>query len=189
MPQSYDCAAKLNRAQKIKEWLIWATARGGSLGCSAEWWWYLLISFSLANLSRDYDVCFRHSYFIFFMAFCCLPWLLEVSKTFSTTNTAFLTVKSSWGPGSQQTSSFTRKYADIHRDRRRSALWLSGLHVRHCCCLPQVLDTHIFHSFLRDRLNRKWDAFSRMEQNTRDHVHRCDVIKPEGQSAFQMKQY
>ncbi|TWW65254.1 DENN domain-containing protein 3 isoform X1 [Takifugu flavidus] len=36
----------------------------------------------------------------------------------------------------------------------------------------KVLDTHIFHSFLRDRLNRKWDAFSRMEKNTRDHVNR-----------------
>ncbi|XP_068603240.1 DENN domain-containing protein 3-like [Brachionichthys hirsutus] len=36
----------------------------------------------------------------------------------------------------------------------------------------KVLDTHIFHSFLRDRLNRKWDTFSRMEQNTRGHVHR-----------------
>ncbi|XP_075907823.1 DENN domain-containing protein 3 isoform X2 [Nelusetta ayraudi] len=35
-----------------------------------------------------------------------------------------------------------------------------------------VLDTHIFHSFLRDRLNKKWDAFSRMEQNTRDNAHR-----------------
>lgn len=38
----------------------------------------------------------------------------------------------------------------------------------------QVLDTHIFHSFLRDRLNKKWDAFSRMEQNTRDNAHRYD---------------
>uniref|UniRef100_A0A3Q4BRY1 UDENN domain-containing protein n=1 Tax=Mola mola TaxID=94237 RepID=A0A3Q4BRY1_MOLML len=36
----------------------------------------------------------------------------------------------------------------------------------------KVLDTHIFHSFLRDRLNRKWDTFSRMEQNTRDHIRR-----------------
>uniref|UniRef100_A0A3Q0S6G4 DENN domain containing 3 n=1 Tax=Amphilophus citrinellus TaxID=61819 RepID=A0A3Q0S6G4_AMPCI len=27
----------------------------------------------------------------------------------------------------------------------------------------KVLETHIFHSFLRDRLNRKWDAFSRMD--------------------------
>ncbi|KAM8841736.1 DENN domain-containing protein 3 isoform 2-T2 [Spinachia spinachia] len=35
-----------------------------------------------------------------------------------------------------------------------------------------VLDTHIFHSFLRDRLNRKQDSFSRMEQNTRNHAHR-----------------
>lgn len=75
------------------------------------------------------------------------------------------------------------------RQKHAESLWLSLLHVCHCCCLPQVLDTHIFHSFLRDRLNRKWDAFSRMEQNTRDHVHRCDVIKPEGQSAYQMKFY
>ncbi|XP_036949191.1 DENN domain-containing protein 3 isoform X2 [Acanthopagrus latus] len=36
----------------------------------------------------------------------------------------------------------------------------------------KVLDTHIFHSFLRDRLNRKRDTFSRMEQNTRNHAHR-----------------
>uniref|UniRef100_A0A667X9F7 DENN domain containing 3 n=1 Tax=Myripristis murdjan TaxID=586833 RepID=A0A667X9F7_9TELE len=33
----------------------------------------------------------------------------------------------------------------------------------------KVLDTHIFHSFLRDRLSRKLDAFSRMELNTRNH--------------------
>uniref|UniRef100_A0AAQ6AEC3 UDENN domain-containing protein n=1 Tax=Amphiprion ocellaris TaxID=80972 RepID=A0AAQ6AEC3_AMPOC len=39
----------------------------------------------------------------------------------------------------------------------------------------KVLETHIFHSFLRDRLNRKWDTFSRMEQNTRNHVHRYDA--------------
>lgn len=49
---------------------------------------------------------------------------------------------------------------------------------KHCVlivvCRSQVLDTHIFHSFLRDRLNRKWDAFSRMEQNTRDNAHRYD---------------
>ncbi|KAK2830455.1 hypothetical protein Q5P01_018386 [Channa striata] len=36
----------------------------------------------------------------------------------------------------------------------------------------KVLETHIFHSFLRDRLNRKWDTFSRMEQNTRNKAHR-----------------
>ncbi|KAM4631110.1 DENN domain-containing protein 3 [Polymixia lowei] len=35
-----------------------------------------------------------------------------------------------------------------------------------------VLDTHIFHSFLRERLSRKLDAFSRMEQNTRNYAHR-----------------
>ncbi|XP_075995603.1 DENN domain-containing protein 3 [Genypterus blacodes] len=34
----------------------------------------------------------------------------------------------------------------------------------------KVLETHIFHSFLRDRLNRKLDAFSRMELNTRTHA-------------------
>ncbi|XP_019731831.1 DENN domain-containing protein 3 isoform X1 [Hippocampus comes] len=36
----------------------------------------------------------------------------------------------------------------------------------------KVLDTHIFHSFLRDRLNRKQDSFSRMEQRTRNVAHR-----------------
>ncbi|KAG7240953.1 hypothetical protein INR49_026128 [Caranx melampygus] len=35
-----------------------------------------------------------------------------------------------------------------------------------------VLETHIFHSFLRDRLNRKSDTFSRMEQNTRNNACR-----------------
>uniref|UniRef100_A0A7N6BHR1 UDENN domain-containing protein n=1 Tax=Anabas testudineus TaxID=64144 RepID=A0A7N6BHR1_ANATE len=34
----------------------------------------------------------------------------------------------------------------------------------------KVLETHIFHSFLRDRLNRKWDSFSRMEQNMRNSI-------------------
>uniref|UniRef100_A0A7N6FAV9 UDENN domain-containing protein n=1 Tax=Anabas testudineus TaxID=64144 RepID=A0A7N6FAV9_ANATE len=36
----------------------------------------------------------------------------------------------------------------------------------------KVLETHIFHSFLRDRLNRKWDSFSRMEQNMRNSAYR-----------------
>ncbi|KAJ0003390.1 hypothetical protein NQD34_008488 [Periophthalmus magnuspinnatus] len=36
----------------------------------------------------------------------------------------------------------------------------------------KVLETHIFHSFLRDRLNRKRDTYSRMEQNMRNHAHR-----------------
>ncbi|XP_034016688.1 DENN domain-containing protein 3 [Thalassophryne amazonica] len=39
----------------------------------------------------------------------------------------------------------------------------------------KVLDTHIFHSFLRDRLNRKLDTFSRMELNTRHHAQRNRV--------------
>ncbi|XP_072226278.1 DENN domain-containing protein 3 [Leuresthes tenuis] len=36
----------------------------------------------------------------------------------------------------------------------------------------KVLETHIFHSFLRDRLNRKRDTFSRMEQSTRNDSQR-----------------
>lgn len=31
----------------------------------------------------------------------------------------------------------------------------------------QVLETHIFHSFLKDRLNRKIDSFARLELSTR----------------------
>uniref|UniRef100_A0A7N6BQH3 UDENN domain-containing protein n=1 Tax=Anabas testudineus TaxID=64144 RepID=A0A7N6BQH3_ANATE len=47
-----------------------------------------------------------------------------------------------------------------------------------------VLETHIFHSFLKDRLNRKMDNFARMELNTRSemqnqtcarHIHLCRV--------------
>uniref|UniRef100_A0A8C5C6R6 UDENN domain-containing protein n=1 Tax=Gadus morhua TaxID=8049 RepID=A0A8C5C6R6_GADMO len=40
-----------------------------------------------------------------------------------------------------------------------------------------VLDTHIFHSFLRDRLNRKIDAYSRMEINTRNSTGPCGPIQ------------
>ncbi|XP_069032261.1 LOW QUALITY PROTEIN: DENN domain-containing protein 3-like [Embiotoca jacksoni] len=36
----------------------------------------------------------------------------------------------------------------------------------------KVLETHIFHTFLRDRLNRKQDTFIRMEQNMRNNAHR-----------------
>uniref|UniRef100_A0A7N8XV98 DENN/MADD domain containing 3a n=1 Tax=Mastacembelus armatus TaxID=205130 RepID=A0A7N8XV98_9TELE len=38
----------------------------------------------------------------------------------------------------------------------------------------KVLETHIFHSFLRDRLNRKHDTYSRMEQKMNNKVHRYD---------------
>uniref|UniRef100_A0A673B7Y7 DENN domain-containing protein 3-like n=1 Tax=Sphaeramia orbicularis TaxID=375764 RepID=A0A673B7Y7_9TELE len=34
----------------------------------------------------------------------------------------------------------------------------------------KVLETHIFHSFLKDRLNRKMDNFSRMELSTRSEI-------------------
>ncbi|XP_062842289.1 DENN domain-containing protein 3 [Trichomycterus rosablanca] len=40
----------------------------------------------------------------------------------------------------------------------------------------KVLDTHIFHSFLRDRLNRKMDAFARMELNTRSEAYRLRTM-------------
>ncbi|XP_054620553.1 DENN domain-containing protein 3 [Dunckerocampus dactyliophorus] len=40
----------------------------------------------------------------------------------------------------------------------------------------KVLETHIFHSFLRDRLNRKQDGFSRMEQNMRSLAHRNRAV-------------
>ncbi|KAJ8273365.1 hypothetical protein GJAV_G00100790 [Gymnothorax javanicus] len=36
----------------------------------------------------------------------------------------------------------------------------------------KVLDTHIFHSFLKDRLNRKMDSFSRVELATRSEAQR-----------------
>ncbi|KAJ7991755.1 hypothetical protein DPEC_G00287170 [Dallia pectoralis] len=36
----------------------------------------------------------------------------------------------------------------------------------------KVLDTHIFHSFLKDRLNKKIDAFTRMELSTRTDAYR-----------------
>uniref|UniRef100_A0A671U674 DENN domain containing 3 n=1 Tax=Sparus aurata TaxID=8175 RepID=A0A671U674_SPAAU len=37
----------------------------------------------------------------------------------------------------------------------------------------KVLETHIFHSFLRDRLNRKMDNYARMELSTRSEMQRC----------------
>uniref|UniRef100_A0A8C9RNE3 DENN domain-containing protein 3 n=1 Tax=Scleropages formosus TaxID=113540 RepID=A0A8C9RNE3_SCLFO len=39
----------------------------------------------------------------------------------------------------------------------------------------KVLETHIFHSFLKDRLNRKMDAFSRLELSTRSEAQRLKV--------------
>lgn len=36
----------------------------------------------------------------------------------------------------------------------------------------QVLETHIFHSFLKDRLNRKMDSFARMELSTRSETQK-----------------
>ncbi|KAG1948449.1 DENN domain-containing protein [Pimephales promelas] len=40
----------------------------------------------------------------------------------------------------------------------------------------RVLDTHIFHSFLRDRLNRKNDAFTRMQMNIRTETRRLRTM-------------
>uniref|UniRef100_A0A3B4GJX7 DENN domain-containing protein 3-like n=1 Tax=Pundamilia nyererei TaxID=303518 RepID=A0A3B4GJX7_9CICH len=36
----------------------------------------------------------------------------------------------------------------------------------------KVLETHIFHSFLKDRLNRKMDSFARMELSTRSEMQK-----------------
>lgn len=36
----------------------------------------------------------------------------------------------------------------------------------------QVLETHVFHSFLRDRLNRKMDNFARVELRSRSEMQR-----------------
>ncbi|KAF4100852.1 DENN domain-containing protein 3 [Onychostoma macrolepis] len=40
----------------------------------------------------------------------------------------------------------------------------------------KVLDTHIFHSFLRERLNRKNDAFTRMQLNIRSETRRMRAM-------------
>uniref|UniRef100_A0A8C2PUK1 DENN domain-containing protein 3 n=1 Tax=Cyprinus carpio TaxID=7962 RepID=A0A8C2PUK1_CYPCA len=40
----------------------------------------------------------------------------------------------------------------------------------------KVLDTHIFHSFLRDRLNRKNDAFTHMQMNIRSESRRMRAM-------------
>ncbi|XP_030014403.1 DENN domain-containing protein 3-like isoform X2 [Sphaeramia orbicularis] len=40
----------------------------------------------------------------------------------------------------------------------------------------KVLETHIFHSFLKDRLNRKMDNFSRMELSTRSEMHKMKAM-------------
>ncbi|XP_062343302.1 DENN domain-containing protein 3 isoform X2 [Osmerus eperlanus] len=40
----------------------------------------------------------------------------------------------------------------------------------------KVLDTHIFHSFLRDRLNRKMDAFTRLELSSRTEAYRLRAM-------------
>lgn len=39
----------------------------------------------------------------------------------------------------------------------------------------QVLETYIFHSFLKDRLNKKIDNYARMELNTRSEMQRYDI--------------
>lgn len=38
-----------------------------------------------------------------------------------------------------------------------------------------MLETHIFHSFLRDRLNRKMDNFARAELRCRSEMQRWDI--------------
>lgn len=41
------------------------------------------------------------------------------------------------------------------------------------CGLPQVLDTYMFHSFLKARLSRRRDAFAQMELITQPEEDRC----------------
>uniref|UniRef100_A0A8C5B566 UDENN domain-containing protein n=1 Tax=Gadus morhua TaxID=8049 RepID=A0A8C5B566_GADMO len=43
-----------------------------------------------------------------------------------------------------------------------------------------VLETHVFHFFLKDRLNRKMDSFARMELHTRSEMQKlkCMVVNP-----------
>lgn len=43
----------------------------------------------------------------------------------------------------------------------------------------QVLDTHIFHSFLRDRLSKKMDIFARMELSTRSEMQKYVTLSIE----------
>ncbi|XP_076137269.1 DENN domain-containing protein 3 isoform X2 [Alosa pseudoharengus] len=40
----------------------------------------------------------------------------------------------------------------------------------------EVLESHIFHSFLKDRLNRKMDAYTRMEQSSRSEAEKVKVM-------------
>ncbi|KAM9353017.1 DENN domain-containing protein 3-like [Symphorus nematophorus] len=40
----------------------------------------------------------------------------------------------------------------------------------------KVLETHIFHSFLKDRLSRKMDNFARMELGTRSEMHKMKAM-------------
>lgn len=42
----------------------------------------------------------------------------------------------------------------------------------------QVLETYIFHSFLKDRLSRKMDSYARMELMTRSEMHKWVLTRP-----------
>lgn len=46
------------------------------------------------------------------------------------------------------------------------------VHLKMNMAALQVLKTHIFHSFLKDRLNRKMDNFARMELRTRSEMQK-----------------
>lgn len=43
-------------------------------------------------------------------------------------------------------------------------------------CLFQVLDTYMFHSFLKARLNRRMDAFAQMDLDTQSEEDRCFTV-------------
>ncbi|CAB1334759.1 unnamed protein product, partial [Coregonus sp. 'balchen'] len=62
--------------------------------------------------------------------------------------------------------------ADINEMRMLRRKWQQNLNWE----IQKVLETHIFHSFLKDRLNRKMDAFTRMEVNTRSETQKMKAM-------------
>lgn len=58
-------------------------------------------------------------------------------------------------------------------DSPRPGLQAPGPDVAPPSCLLQVLDTYMFHSFLKARLNRTMDAFAQMDLDTQSEEDRC----------------
>ncbi|KAG7261354.1 hypothetical protein CRUP_002495, partial [Coryphaenoides rupestris] len=85
---------------------------------------------------------------------------------------------------------FTESCLDINEQRAQKRAWQSSLNAdiqRVALELivnifrsvwNKVLETHIFHFFLKDRLNRKMDAFARMEVHTRSEMQKSVLRLP-----------